>query len=170
MQREKTHCPGALGIFRYTLSLVTPYKGALPPTNHFGCAEGALRFAAPSPPLREPYLFCAGMARNASGGPFFSVLPEKNGEKRGAGDANGAVAPEKLFVSLYVLSFCFRRLNALRAAVGSGFPSARHAVQVALFAPVEYLTYGIRRVCDFLRLVGADVGIGPYKRIISIPT
>ena len=27
------------------------------------------------------------MVQDASGGPFFSVLPEKNGEKRGAGDA-----------------------------------------------------------------------------------
>ncbi len=25
------------------------------------------------------------MVQDASGGPFFSVLPEKNGEKRGAG-------------------------------------------------------------------------------------
>ena len=37
------------------------------------------------------------MVQDASGGPFFSVLPEKNGEKRGAGDANSAVAPEKAF-------------------------------------------------------------------------
>ena len=95
--------------------------------------------------------FCAGMAWDASGGPFFSVLPERDGEKRGAGDANGAYAPEKLFVSLDVLSFCFRRLNALRAAVGSGFPSARHAVQVVLFAPVEYLTYGSRKAVLFTR-------------------
>ena len=44
---------------------------------------GAVRFAKPHPPLRGPYLFpLAGV----SDGPFFSVLPEKNGEKRGAGD------------------------------------------------------------------------------------
>ena len=66
-------------------------------------------------------------------------------QKRDAGERNSAYAPEKLFVSLYVLSFCFRRLNALRAAVESGFPSARYAVRVALFAPVEYLTYGSRK-------------------------
>ena len=101
------------------------------------------------------------MARCVSDGPFFSVLPEKNGEKRGAGERNSAYAPEKLFVSLYVLSFCFRRLNALRAAVGSGFPSARHAVQVALFAPAEYLTYGIRSVSNIKRLVGADASVRP---------
>ena len=35
--------------------------------------------------------------------------------------------------------------NALRAAVESGFPSARYAVRVALFAPVEYLTYESRK-------------------------
>ena len=96
-------------------------------------------------------IFLHQPVRNASGGPFFSVLPEKNGEKRGAGERNSAYAPEKLFVSLYVLSFCFRRLNALRAAVGSGFPSARHAVQVALFAPAEYLTYGSRKAVLFTR-------------------
>ena len=35
--------------------------------------------------------------------------------------------------------------NALRAAIGSGFPSARYAVQVVLSAPVEYLTYESRK-------------------------
>ena len=34
--------------------------------------------------------------------------------------------------------------NALRAAAQLGFPSAQHAIQIVLFAPVEYLTYGIR--------------------------
>ena len=41
--------------------------------------------------------------------------------------------------------------NALRAAVESGFPSARYAVQVVLFAPVEYLTYGSRKAVLFAR-------------------
>ena len=81
----------------------------------------------------------------ASGGILFSGLSEKSMQKRDAGERNSAVAPEKLFVSLYVLSFCFRRLNALRAAVQSGFPSARYAVCVVLFAPVEYLTYESRK-------------------------
>ena len=96
-------------------------------------------------------IFLHQPVRNASGGPFFSVLPEKNGEKRGAGKRNSAYAPEKLFVSLYVLSFCFRRLNALRAAVGSDFPIARYTVRVASFAPVEYLTYGSRKAVLFTR-------------------
>ncbi len=42
--------------------------------------------------------------RDASGGPFFSVLPEKNGEKRGTGERNSADAPEKQIVPLCVLS------------------------------------------------------------------
>ena len=99
------------------------------------------------------------MARDASGGSFFCTnrcgMPpaayffltcqKKVCKKRDAGERNSAYAPEKLFVSLYVLSFCFRRLNALRAVVQSGFPSARYTVRVALFAPVEYLTYGSRK-------------------------
>ena len=96
-------------------------------------------------------IFLHQPVRNASGGILFSGLSEKSMQKRDAGERNSAYAPEKLFVSLYVLSFCFRRLNALRAAVGSGFPSARHAVQVALFAPVEYLTYGSRKAVLFTR-------------------
>ena len=72
-------------------------------------------------------------------------------QKRDAGERNSAYAPEKLFVSLYVLSFCFRRLNALRAAVGSDFPIARYTVRVASFAPVEYLTYGSRKAVLFTR-------------------
>ena len=96
-------------------------------------------------------IFLHQPVRNASGGILFSGLSEKSMQKRDAGERNSAYAPEKLFVSLYVLSFCFRRLNALRAAVGSGFPSARHAVQVVLFAPIEYLTYGSRKAVLFTR-------------------
>ena len=44
-----------------------------------------------------------------------------------------------------------RRPNALRAAVQSGFPSARYTKQIALFAPVEYLTYGSRKNVLFTR-------------------
>ena len=52
-----------------------------------------------------------------------------------------------------------RRPNALRAAVQSGFPSARYTKQIALFAPVEYLTYGIRSVSDIKRLIGSDAPV-----------
>ena len=90
-------------------------------------------------------IFLHQPVRDASGGILFSGSSEKSMQKRDAGERNSAYAPEKLFVSLYVLSFCFRRLNALRAVVQSGFPSARYTVRVALFAPVEYLTYGSRK-------------------------
>ena len=103
-----------------------------------------MRFAKPHPPLRGPYLFCAGMARCASGGPFFSVLPEKNGEKRGAGERNSAYAQKRHIASAYYSPMARPARNALRAAIESGFPSARYAVQVVLSAPVEYLTYGSR--------------------------
>ena len=82
-------------------------------------------------------------------------------QKRDAGDANSAYAQKKLVVPFCVLSFRFRRQNALRAAVESGFPSARHTVQVVSFAPIEYLTYGIRTMSILLRAVGADAHIGP---------
>ena len=83
--------------------------------------------------------------RDASGGILFSGSSEKSMQKRDAGERNSAYAPEKPVVLSCVLSFRFRRQNALRAAVESGFPSARYAVRVALFAPVEYLTYGSRK-------------------------
>ena len=64
--------------------------------------------------------------------------------------------------------------NALRAAVESGFPIARCAVRVALFAPAEYLTYGIRTTSVLYKgrrggclhqplMQRDDVGIVPYK-------
>ena len=54
-----------------------------------------------------------------------------------------------------------RRPNALRAAAQLGFPSAQYAIQIVLFAPVEYLTYGIRSVSNIKRLVGADASVRP---------
>ena len=119
------------------------WRGMLPAA-YFVCAERTVRYAAPPPPLRWPYLFCAGMARCASGGPFFSVLPEKNGEKRGAGERNSAYAQKRHIASAYYSPMARPARNALRAAIESGFPSARYAVQVVLSAPVEYLTYGSR--------------------------
>ena len=91
----------------------------------------------------------------------FLSCQKRMGRKEALGTRNSAVAPEKQFVTFCVLSLNYRRQNALRAAVGSGFPSARHAVQVALFAPVEYLTYGIRSVSNIKRLVGADASVRP---------
>ena len=86
-----------------------------------------------------------------SAGPFFSVLPEKNGKKRGAGDANSADAQKRHFDSACHSPIARPSRNALRAAVESGFPIARCAVRVALFAPVEYLTYGSRKAVLFTR-------------------
>ena len=83
--------------------------------------------------------------------PILFCLARKEWGKKRRWTRNRAVAPEKLVVLLCVLSLRFRRQNALRAAVGSGFPSARHAVQVVLFAPVEYLTYGSRKAVLFTR-------------------
>ena len=57
--------------------------------------------------------------------------------------------------------YAVRSPNALRAAVCLGFPSARYIVRVVLFAPVEYLTYGIRSVSNIKRLVGADASVRP---------
>ena len=51
--------------------------------------------------------------------------------------------------------------NALRAAAQLGFPSAQYVIQIVLFAPVEYLTYGIRSVSNIKRLVGADASVRP---------
>ena len=59
--------------------------------------------------------------------------------------------------------YTVRSPNALRATVQSGFPIARYTIRVALFTPVEYLTYGIRRVFDDMRFVGADAHVGPIK-------
>ena len=72
-----------------------------------------------------------------SAGPFFSVLPEKNGEKRGAGTIFIALARlNKRFVIRYVLSFCFRSQNSLRAA--------RTISALGMSECGKYLTYGNR--------------------------
>ena len=56
--------------------------------------------------------------------------------------------------------------NALWAAAQSGFPSARYTKQVALFAPVEYLTYGIRTTLVLLMVVGVDAHIDPAEYVV----
>ena len=90
------------------------WRGMLPAAC-FVCAERTVRYAAPPPPLRGPYLFCAGMARCASGGPFFSVLPEKNGEKRGAGGGIALSRLKKHFASACHSLIVRSARNALRA-------------------------------------------------------
>ena len=96
-------------------------------------------------------IFLHQPVRNASGGIPFSGLSEKSMQKRDAGERNSAYAQKRHFDSACHSPIALPARNALRAAVGSGFPSARHAVQVALFAPVEYLTYGSRKAVLFTR-------------------
>ena len=75
----------------------------------------------------------------------FLSCRKRMGRKEALGTRNSAAAPEKQFVTFCVLSLNYRRQNALRAAAQLGFLSARYTKQIALFAPVEYLTYGSRR-------------------------
>ena len=96
-------------------------------------------------------IFLHQPVRNASGGILFSGLSEKSMQKGDAGERNSAYAQKRHFDSACHSPIALPARNALRAAVGSGFPSARHAVQVALFAPVEYLTYGSRKAVLFTR-------------------
>ena len=79
-----------------------------------------------------------------SAGILFSVLPEKSMQKRGAGCGNSAYARKGVSFRCANYRSTFRRPNALRATVKSGFPSARQILRVATSAPVEYLTYGSR--------------------------
>jgi hypothetical protein len=89
--------------------------------------------------------FCTQLVLYRFADILFSGLSEKSMQKRDAVVRNSAVTPEKQIVTLCVLSLHYRRPNALRAAVQSGFPSARYTVRVVLFVPVEYLTYESRK-------------------------
>ena len=115
------------------------------------------------------------MARDASGGSFFCTnrcgMPpaayfflacQKKVCKKETLEYEIALSRLKRhFDSAYHSPMARPARNALRAAVESGFPSARYAVQIASFAPVEYLTYEIRSVPNIKRLVGADAPVHP---------
>ena len=58
----------------------------MPPAAHFGCAEGAVQFVKPHPPLRGPYLFCHG---------------RKDMEEKTVRTRNSAVAPDSLTFGLF---------------------------------------------------------------------
>ena len=73
-------------------------------------------------------------------------------QKRDAGERNSASRLKRHFDSACHSPIMRPARNALRAAVESGFSSARYAVQIALFAPVEYLTYGSRNSRRVFRL------------------
>jgi len=64
---------------------------------------------------------------------------------------NSADAQKRYFDSACRSPIVRSARNALRAAAQLGFPSAQHAIQIVLFAPVEYLTYGSRKNVLFAR-------------------
>ena len=118
-----------------------------------------------TPLSNAPEARCDSARRHGrSAGHIFSLLREKIWKKRALERFYSAYAPEKSCRSVlrFVVTLSVVRTPFGRAAE-SGFPSARHTVQVVSFAPIEYLTYGIRTMSILLRAVGADVGIGPYK-------
>ena len=80
-----------------------------------------------------------------SAGHIFSVLAEKIRKKRPLGRGIALTRRKNLSLRFTFYRYTVRSPNALRAAVESGFPSARYTVRVASFAPVEYLTYGSRK-------------------------
>ena len=88
---------------------------------------GPLFRYSPELPLLRQHRICA------SGGPFFSVLPEKNGEKRGAGDALYCALTRAIFWPL-------RGLNALFGRKADTFPMAYGSGQM-------YYTH-LRAACD----------------------
>ena len=67
-----------------------------------------------------------------SAGPFFSVLPEKNGEKRGAGDALYCALTRAIFWPLRGLNALFgRKADTFPIAYGSGKCTTRIYGQTA---------------------------------------
>ena len=118
------------------------------------------------------YFVCAGMARNAFGGVFrmrrrrgavceaASAAPRaisfpscgKRYGRKGRWRREIALSRRKnLSLRCACCRYAVRSPNALRAAAQLGFPSAQHAIQIVLFAPVEYLTYGSRKNVLFAR-------------------
>ena len=99
------------------------------------------------------------MARDASGGSFFCTnrcgMPpaahsflscqKRMGRKEALEYEIALTRLKRHFVSVCHSPMARPGRNALRAAVQSGFPIARYTVRVALFAPVEYLTYESRK-------------------------
>ena len=88
-------------------------------------------------------------ASDAPQGHIFSVLAEKIWKKRPLGREIALTRLKKHFASACNSPIARPAKNALRAAVESGFPSARYVVRVASFAPVEYLTYESRKTVLF---------------------
>ena len=111
--------------------------------------------------IHRRYCLCGAAAIVPPAAYFFLSCQKKVCKKEAQGYEIALTRLINQFVTPCVLSFRYRSPNALRAAVQSGFPIARYAVQIALFVPVEYLTYGIQGVSDIKRLVGADDSVCP---------
>ena len=82
----------------------------------------------------------------ASGGMLFSGLSEKSMQKRDAGVRNSAYAPEKAFC--FCMPFTDGAVREERPSGGRriGFPKRTIGRANRFFAPVEYLTYEIRKM------------------------
>ena len=96
-------------------------------------------------------IFLHQPVRNASGGILFLACQKKVCKKETLGYEIALSRLKRHFVSVCHSPMARPARNALRAAVQSGFPSARYTVRVVLFAPVEYLTYGSRKAVLFAR-------------------
>ena len=84
-------------------------------------------------------------AGSLRGHTFFWLVRKKYAKKRRWGREIALTRLKKHFASACHSPIARPVRNALRAAVQSGFPSARYTKQIALFAPVEYLTYESRK-------------------------
>ena len=78
----------------------------------------------------------------------FLSCQKRMGRKEALGYEIALTRRKNLSLHFACYRYSVRSPNALRAAVQSGFPNARYTVRVVLFAPVAYLTFGIRRVSN----------------------
>ena len=120
--------------------------------------------------LRRPILFCTSRCGIASRTYFFLACQKKVCKNETPGPRIALTRRKNLSFRSAFCRYTSRSPNALRAAVQSGFPSARYTVRVALFAPVEYLTYGSRGISNTKRFVGADAPSARlHRRVFRLP-
>ena len=106
-------------------------------------------------PLLRRHRICA------SGGPFFSVLPEKNGEKRGAGDALYCALTRAIFWPLRGLNALFgRRIATIPMAFGSVNVPHAFAGRLHQFRSCSFPEYSANLI-HALHTVGADDSVRP---------
>ena len=113
---------------------------------------------------RNMRVFSNLRAGHVSDGPFFSVLPEKNGEKRGAGLRFGACCGCSLGKPLFSVT-----ANTHSHPTGTMVRAACYGasdLQVAAFERLRSISFAFR-ICGTVRIrrssVGADAHIDPYK-------